>query len=195
MTTRVVMSQRTWERRWAEMAEIVEAMAGRGPELIRLAQMSAVPDGYGAGGSGTIQSTDVADPTLRTAARRNGWRLDGKDDDEPDGPPWVPNDRVNEWLDELFLQVTQAAARLRRIHQLDYLVEHRGDGRVGRQVTGGECLCCERYVSGSASDRLRSGLCETCRKAYDRWKEGRHDVSVGTFCRWARRTSDAEGAA
>ena len=173
------MSQRTWERRWAEMAEVIEAMRDRGPELIRLAQMSAIPDGYGRGGNGTSRSTETAKPTEAAVL---ALEVD-------------VDDRVAQWLDELFGQVTQAVARLRRIHQLDYLVEHRGDGRVGRQVTGGECLCCERYVSGSASDRLRGGLCDTCRKAYADWKEGRHDVSVGTFCRWARRASDAEGAA
>jgi len=32
----------------------------------------------------------------------------------------------------------------------------------------GACSCCTRWVSGSATDRIRRGLCETCRQAVRR---------------------------
>lgn len=45
--------------------------------------------------------------------------------------------------------------------------------------SGGDCLACDRYCSGSATDRLRAGFCPACHASWQRWRrsEGgsRHD--------------------
>ena len=40
-----------------------------------------------------------------------------------------------------------------------------------RQVTGADCEACRRWVPGSATDRLRSGFCDACRKAWERFSD------------------------
>ena len=46
--------------------------------------------------------------------------------------------------------------------------EVEGGRRIERQASGGDCVCCARYCSGAANDRLRSGLCDPCRKSWQR---------------------------
>lgn len=37
-----------------------------------------------------------------------------------------------------------------------------------RKVSGGDCAACNRYCTGTANDRLRSGMCNACRMAWQR---------------------------
>lgn len=46
--------------------------------------------------------------------------------------------------------------------------EVEGGRRIERVASGGDCVCCSRYCSGAANDRLRSGLCDACRKSWTR---------------------------
>lgn len=48
--------------------------------------------------------------------------------------------------------------------------EVEGGRKIERQASGADCLACGRYCSGATdADRLRSGLCDSCRKAWARW--------------------------
>ena len=38
-----------------------------------------------------------------------------------------------------------------------------------RKASGGDCLACGRFVSGSVDDRLRAGLCVACYHHHRRW--------------------------
>jgi len=42
------------------------------------------------------------------------------------------------------------------------------DDKPTRTRGGGDCVCCGRYCSGADTDRLRSGLCDPCRKSWSR---------------------------
>lgn len=51
----------------------------------------------------------------------------------------------------------------------------------------GSCACCARWVSGSANDRLRSGLCDACRQSVQRMCH--HDPTMDRGAAIARRRS------
>jgi hypothetical protein len=55
--------------------------------------------------------------------------------------------------------IRSAAARMVRIRQ---------NPLAGRQSSIGHCMACERSVLGTPDDRLRSGFCDACRKAWER---------------------------
>lgn len=63
----------------------------------------------------------------------------------------------------------------------------------GRSETGGAgtCAACSRWVAGSASDRIRSGYCDACRKAWER--DGRPERA--SFERARRKGEDEPAAA
>lgn len=44
------------------------------------------------------------------------------------------------------------------------------DRQTNRQPGSGDCLVCDRYCAGTATDRLRGGYCDSCRKAWDRYR-------------------------
>jgi hypothetical protein len=134
---------------------------------------SAVPDGYPSstmgGGRGGSEDTAVE----RTVLAREG-RLE--------------RDQVREDVEQACGYLVDAVAALGACDaRLDHL--DRISSPLSRSETSGaaHCEACQRWVSGSATDRIRSGYCDSCRKAWDR--AGRPDRSV--FARQRR----AEGAA
>ena len=47
--------------------------------------------------------------------------------------------------------------------------DHHEGGRAPRRtISGGDCVACGSYCSGAHNDRLRSGLCDPCRKHWQR---------------------------
>ena len=59
-----------------------------------------------------------------------------------------------------------------------------------RPSTGGDCEACDRYVPGTASDRLRAGFCLACTKSWsrhsDRFRTTHPQGPRQAFIRWRR---------
>jgi hypothetical protein len=55
-------------------------------------------------------------------------------------------------------------------------------------VGAGHCGCCTRWVSGSTTDRLRSGLCDACRQAVRRITQNDPTIDRGAAIARRRRT-------
>ena len=54
-----------------------------------------------------------------------------------------------------------------------------------RPRSGGDCIACGIYCSGSVTDRLRSGLCDACRQSWRRWQErSAHEQGSGDRGDW-----------
>jgi hypothetical protein len=45
---------------------------------------------------------------------------------------------------------------------------HEGGVKPRRTASGGDCVACSTYCSGTHNDRLRAGLCDPCRKHWQR---------------------------
>lgn len=61
----------------------------------------------------------------------------------------------------------------RRLDEIARLVSGELPDGIGRFSGAGNCLACHRPCSGHEHDRLRAGLCDPCRKAWER--QGRPD--------------------
>lgn len=81
----------------------------------------------------------------------------------------APPDVVTAWCEEWWASMVEALGLLRRAGRLAWLVRHRADARALDGAGVGHCRACERWVPGSAVDRLRAGLCEACYAAWRRW--------------------------
>lgn len=66
------------------------------------------------------------------------------------------------------------------------------EGRATASAGAGHCLACERWVTGTHDDRLRSGFCNACRASYQRWRQTRPHGDRSAFIHWRRGRSDAE---
>lgn len=54
-----------------------------------------------------------------------------------------------------------------------------------RARSGGDCIACGIYCSGSVADRLRSGLCDACRQSWRRYQErGATEQGGGDRAEW-----------
>jgi hypothetical protein len=162
------MRAQTWERRWRHVVDAATAMAAAAEILMALTAEGA-QDGYSAMGGGGARGSEHADPTTAVALA------------DP------RSDLVADWLSELTDLARDVWATTGRCERLLWLVEHRGDVRAGRVATGGACLACDRWVAGTTVDRLRSGYCDACRKAFERWRESASDPSDHVaFRQWRR---------
>lgn len=124
---------------------------------------------------GTAELTSVeAAADARGFAGTVGWDGYAGVDGQPVPVPVPMSDPVGEvvreLLDILARMDRDASAVIRRLGYLRYVGES-ARGRV--DSTAGDCLCCERNVAGTEVDRLRSGFCDACRKAWERG--GRQD--------------------
>lgn len=157
-----------WQRWCDDMYRSLDTLAKAGPEMIELARMpTTASDGFSGGGlTERVQGSAELTPT-EAAADRRGFAGKGEDEDRvpPDQADWVAKN-----LGALFTNMREAKKALTRAHLAAKLVECRGDRRVGRQVTGGYCQACERYVTGAVGDRLVSGYCTTEPDCYDAWR-------------------------
>lgn len=120
-------------------------------------------DGYPAGGDGAGGSSEVSRPTEQASIRRI---------DEP------PADPVAETLLNVFGALSEAAGVLGRVDRwLDHLAVDGERAVVRAAVKEGDCSCCERTVTGTPNDRMRSGFCHACHQAWRRWQEEHPDPS------------------
>lgn len=71
-------------------------------------------------------------------------------------------------IEEIFASISEISGHAKRVHRLRQVVLHAGDKLKGRQTTLSQCQACNRDVSNVGDDRLRSGYCDACRKAWDR---------------------------
>lgn len=106
----------------------------------------------------------VPRPTERIA-------LDGLPDDDESPDVWRERaDLIGRCITEVaalldHAAVTVQAAEDKLVYVLNLDVD---DPLVGQHKTAGICRACQRTVTGSDDDRLRSGYCDGCRKAWTR---------------------------
>lgn len=174
--------------RWCDEAiESWRAIKTAGAEMIELAKKpTLLPDGFGSGGNGP--KVQGGSELTRTEAAANGRGFQGTGSKEADDKvTLLPHDWVAEMLGDGFTLARESRTSAKRATQTFKAVAGRADGRVGRQQTsGGICMACLRSVSGAVDDRLRSGYCDACRKAWDRWKarwtkDGNQDMAGDRF--------------
>lgn len=139
-------------------------------ELARRSTLTQGHDGYPAATSNPgTHGGDTSRPTETTAVAT----IDG--DWHPDrDPQQTAITQIRRSLTAIAREATSAS----RAHQL---VRHITDGRRGRETTVAECLCCHHTVTGLADDRIRAGLCNACRVAWDRWKAAGHPDDRAMF--------------
>jgi hypothetical protein len=63
-------------------------------------------------------------------------------------------------------QINDRAAELHRV--VSVWASGAANPKAKHSLSGGDCHACGRYCSGSATDRLRAGLCNACRMAWQR---------------------------
>lgn len=140
-----------------KIAGLCVTLADFWPEVERLAAMVDGPDGYGNGSGERGGPGTVADPTANAASRVM----------EPDA---VGVDRIATLIEHMRVEVDAMAQSARRVAGIQRLIEHRGDARYGRQSSlQGDCLACEKSVSGVGEDRLKAGYDPTCHRAWLRY--------------------------
>lgn len=172
---RALPSEDRWQMRWERVGLACQRIAQGGPECIRLAKIGR-SDGFGSGFGGSRRS-DHADPTGAAVVTLVP---------DPKDPPRPDSDLVAMSVEELFEAERSVRRAVERLERLVWSIEHRGDERAGRLVSGGDCLACDRYVPGTVTDRLRGGYCDSCRKAFERWRETAQDPSDHVAFRKAR---------
>ena len=136
---------RTHRHGRAQQRHAVTAVEHAAPMLNALEQLYALAmdwsPGYSAGG-----------PDVKVAGG-------GGDGSPPPPGTWQP--RPVDQLDDAVRALVAACDRITRLG-VDLL--HRSSD-TGRRTTTADCVGCQRRVANTQRDRLRSGLCETCRKA------------------------------
>jgi hypothetical protein len=159
--------------RWCDEAiESWRHIRAVGPEMLELVRKpTTLPDGFGGGG----MAPKVAGTAALTGPERaaNGRAFPGTGTREDDDlTPTTPSDRVVADIAAAFDVAKRSKGLAKLAEKIVCGVSGRADGRVGRQETsGGICRACKRSVSGGVDDRLRSGYCDACRKAWRRWQE------------------------
>lgn len=78
----------------------------------------------------------------------------------------VGADPIPGMVAECFAELERGAALIRSA--VARMVRVRRNPLAGRQSSVGHCRACERLVPGTPTDRLRSGYCDACRKAWER---------------------------
>lgn len=169
-------------------------------ELLRRAQLSAIPDGYSPStGAGAGRGASTNTPTEGGMFARTGFGRTPDDEErgihEPDDPEagYHP-DPVRKAADRIFRTLAETWAALRQLDRDRRYVLSVGDA-AGRGVDvlarGGICQACGREVAGTEADRLRAGLCDTDYRAWLR--EGRPDKAIWCVRRAMERQRAEEG--
>lgn len=154
--------------------QIITAMGklndARLDELSRRGQYVSGCDGFPAQtmGGGTARGSNVLTSVESAVYRRIGVpdtvEQGGDTDDR-----FNQVDPVAGVLNDLFTvlqQMSTLSARLLRLEENLRVDRERSSGRVSSLA--GDCLACDRAVSGSDGDRLRGGLCQACDRALRR---------------------------
>lgn len=89
-------------------------------------------------------------------------------------------------IDTLLAQLLAAATELHSIVDL-WATVVTDQPVIERRASGGDCLACSRFVSGSPSDRLRAGLCLSCYQHHRRWAIDNDNADRGDWMLARRR--------
>lgn len=135
-------------------------------DLHRRAQHPA-RDAYGAGQPDVSVTASAELTSVERAADAQGF-----------GRPIA--DPVLKLLTAVFHELDEVVRHAARMESKRKLI-HRASRTTGRPSSlQGECMCCGRAVAGSHSDRLRSGYCEPCYRAWlDAGKPGSDPQEAG----------------
>jgi hypothetical protein len=130
-------------------------------ELRRIAGESPTPleegpglghhEGYGPGGQNGPRGSDVSDPTYTRATAKH----------QPDP--------TGDAIADLFAAIERAANEAVTIDRLaGYVAAARAEQGKRPVSLAGDCGACGRPVAGTSVDKLVSGFCGACRKAWER---------------------------
>lgn len=135
-------------------------------DLNRRGQCGADPDGFPPGGDAS-GSGDVPTPTEGAVLAH--YRVLPDDHERAGKGEWTEaHDPVGDAIDHVFGSLSEALGILVKAARSKAYAQNAGAAAKRRPGTGGTCGCCGRLVTGMPDDRLRSGFCEACRKAYER---------------------------
>lgn len=158
-------------RKFAQIVELLMPFADVDTlaDFYQRGEQPSAPDGYPAssGGESSIGfSRGVSDPTLRTVIQL-----------ERDGTWQLPHDRLLERIIEFQSEVSEIHGVAKSLHKCHTVVVLAGSRLRGRQsALQGDCLSCQRSISGVGSDKMRSGLCHSCSNKF--YKERKPEQSV-----------------
>lgn len=164
--TQLSASDRRWVARQREMLEFVIEFAQSITDdqilhLRKCRDMSVVPDGYpsgstGAGGGGSDSSSVEAAVIARL----------GKPQPDPVGRS---ASLVLHWIR------TTSKSSTQMVNELKFACDPHETVK-GRVSAAAICMACDKPVGGTEHDRLRGGLCDACRKAFNRARESQPNL-------------------
>lgn len=135
--------------------------SGKPSEALQEGAGSALHDGYGRGNAEVVvTSSDVSRPVEATVVS-----FAGGDDDRPD--TWaVRSDPIVGLVAKMFDDLGKAVGHVTAIQRTRRRLDLVGGAKGRGSSLQGSCKCCDRDVSGGPDDRLRSGYCEPCYRAW-----------------------------
>lgn len=158
------MSTDPRHRRQAQQLSLIAHQAARLHTLLREAYTAielTLPDGYPSGGGEPVSGGDIGNPTLG-AVLEHERVLESIEDHGADEARRVGLAAVDTSL-------AVAVNALREVHaELTQITARLHAGHEAQRTNMAECQACERTVANTPKDRLRSGYCMACRKAWDR---------------------------
>lgn len=178
MTERVAPRKlNRWHERWDEIENLAAEVNDAIPILLAAAQYVDA-DAWPSSTTGNEgHSGEAADPVFAALLVAL----------EP-----ARRDAIADHLREIDSVTGEIRGHVKRVARLKDIIVNRRDPRT--YDTGGNCKACGRYVSGSATDRLRAMYCSACYRAWLRWRE-QHDDPVHHLFEKARRRQLDETAA
>ena len=140
-------------------------IAGESPRPLEEGAGLGHHDAYPPGGSsGRGSKGSHADPTAARVEHDAG----GRGDKQPDTWKRAP-DPTGDAIVRIFAMLAVAADAAATIHGLDHYVDAARSEQGKRPVSlAGDCGACGRPVAGTSVDKLVSGFCGACRKAWER---------------------------
>lgn len=179
---RIELLERQVDEVLEEMRELRKPspVKGRGSvvaDLFYRAEEPARADGYGRGhdAGSTIGGGSESRPPTGALAGLSSYEehKDGTYTGDPDD--WEERqhevDVIAEAVAEIANQLGTMVRAARVIRRKRQMVMNTAAALRGREATGGACICCGDIVSGTASDRLVTGLDHKCYVAWGRFKD------------------------
>lgn len=123
------------------------------------------------GVKGTIEGERVGSAKGAVPRPTEGAALRGLPDDDETPDVWrEQRDGIGATIREIACLLDNARVAMEGAEdRLDYLLNLKPDeAMLGEHKTAGTCRACERRVTGSFEDRLRSGYCPRCRMKWKR---------------------------
>lgn len=164
--TQITASDRRWVSRQREMLDFIVVFAESITDeqilhLRKCREMTVVADGYPSGssssGSGGSDCSSVESAVLA--------RLAG----DPSDPVGRSAGHVLHWIRTTSKSSVYVSTQMKFVLDPHETVK-------GRVSAAAICNGCDKPVGGTEHDRLRGGLCDACRKAFDRAREAQPDL-------------------